>query len=232
MKNLIILLIFAFAVPTSGLLGQCANWVGSADEDAGTEAHTIYRSALKANDFSELTIDSWKKAYAIAPAADGKRPFHFVDGIKIYKHKLEANKDDAEAKERILSLYDELASCYETGGIKEPKCQDEECRKGKAALYMGRKAVDMFYILNTPYSTNLEALLSAVDAAGNNTEYTLFRPIANIAVYQFQKGKIDAQQARDIFDKMTAIAEYNAANNERLGEYYTNEQSEIGRAHV
>jgi len=227
MKNLTVILLLAFALPTSGLLSQCANWVGSPDEEAGTEAHSIYRSAIKAKDFSATTIENWEKAYSIAPAADGQRPFHFVDGIKIYKNKLEANKDDADAKARIASLYDELISCYKTGGIKEPKCQDQDCRDGKAALYMGRKAVDMYYVLAAPYSQNLEALQAAVDAAGNNTEYTLFRPIANIAVYQFEKGKIDQKRARDIFEQMTAIAEHNVANNAQLGEYYKGEQSAL-----
>ena len=230
MKNLIILLLFAFAMPTSGLLSQCANWVGSPDEEAGTEAHSIYRSAIKAKDFSATTWENWEKAYAIAPAADGQRPFHFVDGIKLYKNKLEANKDDAEAKAKIGSLYDELISCYKSGGIKEPKCQDQDCRDGKAALYMGRKAVDMYYILNAPYGQNLEALQAAVDAAGNNTEYTLFRPIANIAVYQFEKEKIDQKQARDIFEQMTAIAEHNIVNNAQLSEYYKGEQSALNSA--
>lgn len=227
MKNPIILLLFAFALPSAGLLGQCANWVGSPDEEAGTEAHSIYRSAIKAKDFSATTIENWQKAYDIAPAADGQRPFHFVDGIKIYKNKLEANAQDAEAKEMISTLYDELISCYKNGGIKEPKCQDQECRDGKAALYMGRKAVDMFYLLNAPYGKNLAALQEAIDAAGNNTEYTLFRPIANIAVYQFEKGKLDQAETRGIFEQMTAIAEHNVANNEKLGEYYKMEQSAL-----
>jgi len=227
MKNSIIILILALAVPTSGLMSQCANWVGSPDEEAGTEAHSIYRSSIKAKDFSANTFSNWEKAYSIAPAADGQRPFHFVDGIKLYKHKLEANAQDTDSKDRIASLYDELISCYKSGGIKEPKCQDQDCRDGKAALYMGRKAVDMYYVLNAPYSKNLEALLSAIDAAGNNTEYTLFRPVADIAVYQFQKGKIDQKQTRDIFELMTGIAEHNKQNNEKYGEYYKNEQQAL-----
>lgn len=227
MKNLIIALLCAFALPATGVFGQCANWVGSPDEEAGTEAHSIYRSAIKAKDFSATTWENWEKAYAIAPAADGQRPFHFVDGIKLYKNKLEGDPKDADAKAKIESLYDELISCYASGGIKEPKCQDQECRDGKAALYKGRKAVDMFYLLNAPYSKNLTALQEAVAAAGNNTEYTLFRPMANIAVYQFQKGKLDQQQTRAIFEQMTAIAEHNIANNAQLGEYYKTEQSAL-----
>ena len=227
MKNSIIILILALAVPTTGLLSQCANWVGSPDEEAGTEAHSIYRSSLKAKDFSANTFDNWQKAYSIAPAADGQRPFHFVDGIKLYKNKLEANAQDTEAKERIASLYDELISCYKSGGIKEPKCQDQACRDSKAAKYMGRKAVDMYYVLNAPYSKNLEALQAAVAAAGNDTEYTLFRPVADIAVYQFQKGKLDQKQTRDIFELMTGIAEHNIENNEKYGEYYANEQKAL-----
>lgn len=228
MKNSIVLILFiALVLPSAGIFGQCASWVGTPDEEAGSEAHSIYRSAMKSKDMGATTFENWEKAYSIAPSADGKRPFHFTDGIKLYKHKLESDKqgpDAAANKERILSLYDELVACYETGGIKEPKCEDEACRMKKAALYLGRKAVDMYYVTNAPYSKNLEALTKSIEMAGNDTEYTLFRPLADIVVYQFKKEKLTQEEARGYFETMTAIAEHNKANNERLGEYYGNEQ--------
>lgn len=227
MKKSIILILFVSIIYSPEMLGQCATWVGSADEDDITTAHSVYRGALKAKDFSDVTFDNWKKSFEAAPAADGKRNFHFTDGITIYKEKLKANADDADAKAQIEALYDGLIACYQSGGIKEPKCEDDACRNKRAAIYMGRKAADMYYLLRAPYGKNLEALKAAVKAGGNDTEYTLFRPIADIAVYQFQKEKIDKEEARAIHAMMVEIADHNIANNAQLGTYYEGEKSAL-----
>jgi len=81
--------------------GQCATWMGNPDEGAITDAHTIYRGHMKSKEF-DAAYEFWKKAYDAAPAADGKRDFHFTDGIKIYKHKLENAATDLKSVSLIF----------------------------------------------------------------------------------------------------------------------------------
>ncbi len=202
---------------------QFANWNDSPQKEDAENAHSIYRQALKSEDYA-LAFENWEKAYSIAPAADGKRDYHFIDGVKLYINKFQTETDEAAktaAKENINRLYDEAISAYEDGSVVPSKCVGKpECIQQKIGYVYGRKGYDMFYTLNSPYSQNLDVLDMAIEKSGNEVEYTVFDPLATIAVYQFQKGKLDKQKVVDYFTKMDAIAKHNLENNERLGSYY------------
>lgn len=207
--------VFALALPANA---QCGKFADASNPSDAETFHVLYRQDVKSKNF-DAAFDNWQKAYAAAPAADGTRDFHFTDGIKIYKHKLTNATDDAqkaEYKKEILALYDAAIACVQSGGVVLPKVTPEE----RIAYYLGRKAYDMYYSLNVPYEQNLEVIESAVEAGGNNTEYSVLDPYARIAVYQFQQGKIDKAKARAIYEKINEVADYNVDNNERLGSYY------------
>ncbi len=205
---------------------ECKNWNDSPQKGDGEAAHSIYRSALKSNDW-QVAIENWQIAYDIAPAADGKRDFHFTDGIKIYEHLLKEATDDTkkeEYKAEILRLYSECMVCYEQHAIVMSDC-DDDCYNSKVGFLAGRMGYDMFYNLNSPYSQNLEALLTSVKYNGNTTEYIVLEPLATIAVYQFQKDLMTADEARAIYDQINAIADYNIENDDKYAEYYASAQA-------
>lgn len=206
--------VFALSVPANA---QCGTFAQASDPSMAEEYHVLYRQDVKNN--PEMAFENWQKAFEAAPAADGARDFHFTDGIKIYKALLAKETDDAkkaEYKQKVMDLYDAAISCMESGGVKLPKVTPE----ARVAYYLGRKGYDMYYTLNTGYEQNLEVLEAAVEAGGNATEYSALDPLARIAVYQFQKGKIDKDKARAIYEKINAIADHNIENNQRLGSYY------------
>ncbi len=201
--------------------GQCQNWLESPDKDDAENNHSIYRQALKAKDYP-VAEEYWAKAFEVAPAADGKRDYHFTDGIKLYIQKL---KDaDATTKsqyvEKINMLYDQVIDCYKNGAIQSTKCQDDACIQKKIGNLTARRGYDMFYSINSPYSKNLAMYDSALEMAGNEIEYTFFDPVATMVVYQFEKGKLEKQKTLDYFFLMEKIAEHNVANNEKYGESY------------
>ena len=84
LKSGILLLAFSFIAQIS--FAQCPSWMGLPRQSDAEDAHTIYRQAIKTNDW-DIAFDNWKIAYEIAPAADGKRDYHFTDGAKIYVEK-------------------------------------------------------------------------------------------------------------------------------------------------
>lgn len=223
MRNYLRIAILMIASISFANLGsaQCENWNESPQKDDAENNHSIYRQALKAEDFP-VAEEYWAKAFEVAPAADGKRDYHFTDGIKIYINKL---KDaDATTKsqyvDKINMMYDQVIECYRNGAIKPTKCQDDACIEKRIGNITARRAFDMYYSINAPYSKNLEMYDQALNLAGNDIEYTFFDPVATMAVYQFEKGKIDKQQTLDYFFLMEKIAEHNLANNEKYGEYY------------
>lgn len=220
-RKVLILLVFLSSGLGQLTYGQCENWNNSPQKEQAENAHTNYRSALKMNDFA-LAYTEWQRAYELAPAADGLRDFHYTDGIKIYKQQLKETTDEAKRKElieKILNLYDQAASCYENGGIKLSDC-DENCHKVRAGQLLGRKGFDMFYEFNSPYVPNLEAFTQSLDKAGNEVEYIVFEPVANIVVYQYQQNKMTAEEVRAIHEKLVKAADYGIENSKDYSQYY------------
>ncbi len=198
---------FAFLLAGSTLaFSQCETWINSPNKNAIEEAHVLYRQFMKTNEFDKA-FPYWEKAYKEAPAADGQRPYHYTDGIKLYMDLFKKETDPEKKKQysdKILELYNQYIECYP---------------KDKALAY-GLMVYDMFYFLNSPYSQTLEACKNAVEAGGNNTSYTVFQPYATIVVYNYQNGLMSAEEARNVYLKLNEIADYNIANNKNYKAYY------------
>lgn len=183
---------------------QCETWVNSPKQDQAEEAHVLYRQFLKSEQFDQA-FEQWQKVFAVAPAADGQRSFHYSDGRDIYMHKMKNETDEAkkaEYKTKILELYDQQMECY-------PK---------EKVFLLGRKAYDMYYHLNSMYSDNLAAINAAIEEGGNNVEYIIMDPAARIAVYQFKNKLLSQEEARDLNIKLNEIADHNIENNAEFGE--------------
>ncbi len=218
MKFWSLIVMSLFILP--GLSAQCESWEGSPQKEEAENAHVIYRGHYKTNEYAEA-YESWKIAYDIAPAADGKRSSHYIDGIEIHKALLKTETDEAkkkEYKEIIVRLYDEAIACYESKAIM-PKCATDSCYNVKIAQLKGRKGSDMYYTVNSVYSKNLAVLTESIDQGGLSSEYVILDPTARIAVYQFQKELLSKEETRAIYDKLEKIAAHNIENNE-YSEYY------------
>lgn len=203
------------------LTAQCESWVGSRLQEDAENAHSIYRQALKTEDFT-LAMQYWEQAYKIAPAADGHRDYHYTDGVDLYKQLYRNTTDPAlkeEYKNTILRLYDEAITCYRNKAIK-PDCLTEECYNEKIGYLLGRKGYDMFYDLQIPYNRNLDVLKEAIETGKNTCEYIIFYPVAYIVVERFKAGKMTAEEARYFHIACNDIADYNIANNQAFGMYY------------
>ncbi len=213
--------VLAMATVTLGN-AQCASWMDSPQKDDAENAHSIYRQAIKDKDYT-IAFENWEKAFSIAPAADGKRDYHFTDGAKLYLEKFKT-ETDATAKDahkaKYISLIDDAVACYKAGSITSSKCPDGSCIDARIGYLAGRKAFDMFYTFNTPYSQTLAALDMAKENSGLDAEYIIFDPYASIIVYEFEKGKFEKEKARSIYDDLNAVADHNIAKGGALGPYY------------
>jgi tetratricopeptide (TPR) repeat protein len=78
----------------------------------------------------------------------------------------------------------------------------------------------MFYILNTPYSKTIEQLSGAVENSGDDLEYIVFAPYANIVVYNFEKELMTKEEARAIYERLNAVADLKIAKGDRLSDSY------------
>ncbi len=203
-------------------IAQCENWVGHPQENEASDAHSIYRTALKAEDFA-TAFENWEKAFAIAPGADGKRDYHMTDGAKLYLNKFQNATDEAqktEFKAKVVEMYDQAVECTRSKSIMSDKCQDDACIEKRISYLRGRQGYDMYYTLNSVYSKNYEVLMESIALGGNDTEYIVFDPLAKIAVYQYQNGILDKAKALEIYQTIESVANYNIENNDTYSTYF------------
>lgn len=205
--------------------GQCTSWKDNPKKEEAENAHVIYRQyvnkkqpadiAKYEQDVFDLAFSNWKTAYDIAPAADGQRASHYIDGRKLYTAMLQRESDEAKKKEytdMLLKLYDQEIECYP---------------KNKVGLY-GRKAYDMFYSPFFGYRpATAEAFAKAIEVGGNNTEYFILEPYAQVVVYMFKNEQMDQLKAREIVLKLDAISDHNIANNARMKSYFETTKARV-----
>lgn len=201
----------------------CANWNNSPKKEDAENAHSIYRQYVKGKQVADLqeldaesfkiAFDNWKKAYDIAPAANGQTALHYSDGRLFYQAMYNKEKDAAKKKEyaaMILRLYDQQMQCYKN-----------------EAFLTGRKGYDMFYYL-PDYGISKETydvLKMAIEKGGNATEYIVFDPMGQLMAYLYKNKQISKQEVIDMTEKLNKIAEYNIKNNKQYGQYFQSGQS-------
>jgi hypothetical protein len=202
--------------------GQCQSWVNSPKKDIAEEAHVLYRQALKSKDY-QTALEQWQVAFDIAPAADGHRATHFIDGIEIYKHLFSIETDEAkkdEYKKKVMHLYDNALNCMKQKSIVYKNCEDQSCIDQRIGWLMGNKAYDMFYTFYYPRAETYEVLKESVKLTGNAAEYTVLYPYPAVVVYLFQSGKIDKAEALSAYTRLNEIADYGIENHPNYGAYY------------
>lgn len=216
LRNLLLTSLLA-AIVYLPAFGQCENWNNSSQKEDAENAHVNYRQYLKGKDVTDLekmdpenfqvAFNEWKKAYTLAPAADGQRPSHYQDGRTLYRVLYNKAADDAIRKEHaavIMRLYDEQMQCYKNEGF-----------------LLGRKGYDMYYMPEYGRTeATFQALKKSLELSGNSSEYIIFDPISELIVQKYQNGEMSKEEARGFNIKLMEVLDYNIANNARLKTYY------------
>ena len=196
--------------------GQCGKFADSPQGDEGLKNHTLYRDLVKTKEFDQA-YPLWKKAYDIAPAADGKRTTHYTDGIKIYKHLLSNEEDEAKRTEyaaAILRLHDERIECY-----------------GKEGYVLGRKVSDMLYHTGSHDADIYETGKKSIELQESKTEYLVLYPYATAVVNLYKEGNISAEEAREAYKKLNKIADDNITDpeKEKYKEKYSDAKEQVAQ---
>jgi len=214
--------IVCFLCVAGSAMAQCESWIDSPQQEEAENAHVVYRQHVKNQDY-DAAFAQWKVAFEIAPAADGRRDSHFRDGIEIYKYKFNnstSENDKENYRQKVIELYEQLEECVANGAIKYKSCSDQECINERVGQIMGRQAFDMYYTLLTPREQTYAVFKESMKLAGNESEYIILKPMADIMVYRFTNNKMTAEEVRADHAALTQIAEYNINNNEQYGQYY------------
>lgn len=169
--------------PVEENLSPCPKFSDAPNQDEAETNYVLYRDFLKAKDWDQA-FDYWKKIYAVAPAADGRRNTVYADGIRFHQHFYAASKDSLEKEkhiDRIFELYDEIGSCY----------QEEE-------YVAARKSFDLYY--KYPHRASREEIYQmakgALDVDVDKVPDFIVNPFTSLLVEMFLSDKIDMAEAQ------------------------------------
>lgn len=150
--------------PVQKSLSPCGEFFEASSPSEAEDAHVLYRDLVKTKNYEEA-MPLWEKAMELAPAADGLRDYHFMDGVKLYKwmYGKETDLDKKSAYiDKIFELYDEAAECY-------PK---------KAVQYKGLKGFNLYF--NYPHKSSPEEIYQifkeVADTEGTDMPYFIVNP--------------------------------------------------------
>ncbi|MCP9237313.1 lipopolysaccharide assembly protein LapB [Lewinella sp. JB7] len=152
-------------------------------EDAETN-YVIYRAALKAKEM-DRAMSTWRKVYAESPAADGRRPTVYTDGVAFYNNLILENPDKKQAYgDTIIMLYEQARECYPGDG------------------YMaGIQAFDSYYTYPGSASNDeiYQLFKESIELDGpEDLQYFIINPMSRLVVDQHEAKKIDDAEAREI----------------------------------
>lgn len=169
--------------PVRDDLSPCGKFFESSSPGEAEDAHVLYRDLVRMKKYEEA-MPLWEKAMEMAPAADGLRDYHFMDGVKLYKD-LYAKTDDVDKKsayiDKIFELYDEAAECY-------PK---------KAAQYKGLKGFNLYF--NYPHKSTTEKTYQIfkelADTEGTDMPFFIVNPFTATLVELALEEKLPTEEA-------------------------------------
>jgi len=181
-------------------LSPCKKFSDSNNEEGAKTNHVLYRDFLKQKQYADA-FPYWQKAYEMAPAADGVRDYHYLDGVKFYEHFLTTETDAtkrAEYTDRILSLYDEASKCYED----------------KVSMYKGLKAFKLYYSFPDKISNKekYELFKEVIDKEGKKSPDFVVNPFTALMVDLYISGEVSMQEARKYATKILEIVDYGTKN--------------------
>ena len=180
-------------------LSPCQKWVNESFEDEALETHVLYRDQIKAQNY-KAALPLWEKVYKMAPAADGRRDAHYMDGAKIYKYLItyEAGttaEQKAAYQQKVFDLYQQAIDCY-------PK---------KASDYKALMAYDYFYTFPGTKSEEeiYQMYKEIVDADGLKTSVSVLNPFTSLIVNLLLEEKIPMTEAQKYARKVNEIFDHN-----------------------
>ena len=199
----------------------CATWNNKSNQEDIMTNHVLYRDQvklLKAEQRKGAGADSamiktlindafpiWQKAFKAAPAADGKRAYHFEDGITFYEYYYRTTGDGIPADSalnKIMELYDGRMRCY-----------------GEEGYILGRKAFDYFYKYKGKSSEEemWSLFKKSIDIDGKKANYFILNPMTALLTNGVIEDKITIEEGRKYQEKIKATLDHGLANceNER-----------------
>ncbi len=155
--------------------------LNSGDRDEAETAFVLYRDFVKAGDMAKA-LPLWKKAYQLAPGANGRIQYHFDDGVKIYTDLFKKAQDKMQKQayvDTVMMIYDKRVECF-----------------GNEATIKGRKAFDYYYNFYeySDADKTFNLFKEAVESKGKEADYFVINPFSSLLHDRVVDGKISKEE--------------------------------------
>ncbi|SEP64263.1 tetratricopeptide repeat protein [Neolewinella agarilytica] len=170
--------------PVDDNLSPCQKFSDTSNPDEAETQYVIYRQMLKAKEMDKA-FETWQKVYANSPAADGRRPTVYTDGVAFYNNFIQ--QDPSKQQEygaKIIELYEEARRCYPGNGY-------------MAAI----QGFDSYYTYpGTATDEEVYALFKeSIEIDGpEKLQYFVINPMSSLVVKMHREDKIDEAEAKMI----------------------------------
>lgn len=171
------------STPVGEVDKRCFKFTDLPNSQAVIESHVLYRDFIRNNDFDNA-YPLWKIAYEAAPAADGRRDFHFTDGIKIYNHKRKNTTDSTLVK----AYMDTIDNIY----MHWMYCSDDK------GYVLSNKGFDFYFEFRDYFDDEeiFNILEEAVSLKGPQVPYYVINPFTDLVVKGLNEGYVTESEAR------------------------------------
>lgn len=163
------------------------------------ENFVLYRDQVKAENFEEA-YPMWSKAFSLAPKSDGKKTYHYDDGIKIYKYFYNKEQDASKKKmwvDSVKYLYNRREMCF-----------------GEGDYLAAREGFDMYYSFNENVDNAyiFEKFKRSADGLGEKLPYFAINPFTKIIVDMMGNEEIEMAEANKYAMLILSAIKYGNAN--------------------
>lgn len=178
-------------------LSPCPKFSDAPDPDGITDSYVIYRNFMKTKEY-ETAMKNWRKVYAVAPAADGKRNTVYLDGVVLYQDLVNKYPEKRAAYgDTIQLLYAQARECYPDDGF-------TAAMQGFDAYYT--------YPGSATHREIYELFKESVEKDGEDLQYFIINPMASLLVEMYDTSYIDAAEAKLMVDALSSRLEQGKAD--------------------
>ncbi len=146
------------------------------------ENFVLYRDQVKAGNFEEA-YPMWSRAFSLAPKSDGKKTYHYDDGVKIFTYFYNKETDADKKKmwvDSVKYLYNRRERCFGEGDYLA-------AREGFDMYYNFKEHVDQTYIYNK--------FKKSADGLGEKLPYFAINPFTKLIVDMMGSGDLEMAEA-------------------------------------
>jgi tetratricopeptide (TPR) repeat protein len=202
------LLLVMFATAANAQNG----WNWPEDKATAQEKQVMYTDLKKAGNY-EAAIAPHDWLLENAPDLNSSL---YINGADIYEELAKKTKDAAKKQEYIdkaMEMYDLRIEYF--GG--EANVMNRKAIAAMGLLYRDKSAYDQLY----------DIFSKAMEVSGDKFAYYNITPMMSIAKTQYERGKFEAEDVLEIYDKLSEIAQNNIRAGSKYADKYADQQEKI-----